>query len=173
MSTDGTNPTHTEEEAKPQEAEPDEEEAWPGAVGRDCVVCQNAAVNRVLLPCRHACVCDECVWRFQHCPMCRAYVFESFTLSPPTTTHPLWWGAGLITHAHTALIFLIDTVVILFILHSKHFRIRLEELKVQSLCLNLILLRFTLLHRFHHTTVSGKCSAFPNAPHWPQCKTHL
>ncbi|XP_026998183.2 cell growth regulator with RING finger domain protein 1 [Tachysurus fulvidraco] len=93
MSTDGTSPAPTEEEAKPQEKEPKAEEAesdedgeWSGAVGRDCVVCQNAAVNRVLLPCRHACVCDECVWRFQHCPMCRAFVCESFTLSLPTNT---------------------------------------------------------------------------------------
>ncbi|XP_041660658.1 cell growth regulator with RING finger domain protein 1 [Cheilinus undulatus] len=49
---------------------------------RDCVVCQNAAVNRVLLPCRHACVCDGCVSRFQHCPICRAFILESFTLAP-------------------------------------------------------------------------------------------
>ncbi|KAM6906479.1 cell growth regulator with RING finger domain protein 1 isoform 2-T2 [Lycodopsis pacificus] len=49
--------------------------------GRDCVVCQNAAVSKVLLPCRHACVCDSCVSHFQHCPMCRAFVQESFTLT--------------------------------------------------------------------------------------------
>ncbi|XP_054474107.1 cell growth regulator with RING finger domain protein 1 [Anoplopoma fimbria] len=49
--------------------------------GKDCVVCQNAAVNKVLLPCRHACVCDSCVSHFQHCPMCRAFVQESFTLT--------------------------------------------------------------------------------------------
>lgn len=102
MSTNDTSPTPTEEEAQPAEKEPeeeeagsDEEEAWTGVVGRDCVVCQNAAVNRVLLPCRHACVCDECVGRFQHCPMCRAFVCESFSLSPPTTT-PHWpEGQGL------------------------------------------------------------------------------
>ncbi|KAI5629788.1 cell growth regulator with RING finger domain protein 1, partial [Silurus asotus] len=95
MSTDGVSSNSTEEEAQPreaevedEEAESDEEGAWSGALRRDCVVCQNAAVNRVLLPCRHACVCDECVWRFQHCPMCRAFVCESFTLSPPTATPP-------------------------------------------------------------------------------------
>ncbi|KAF7690674.1 hypothetical protein HF521_012478 [Silurus meridionalis] len=95
MSTDGVSSSSTEEEAQPREAEVEDEEAesdeegvWSGALGRDCVVCQNAAVNRVLLPCRHACVCDECVWRFQHCPMCRAFVCESFTLSPPTATPP-------------------------------------------------------------------------------------
>ncbi|XP_038583204.1 cell growth regulator with RING finger domain protein 1 isoform X2 [Micropterus salmoides] len=59
-----------------------EDEDWSEGRGRDCVVCQNAAVNRVLLPCRHACVCDSCVSHFQHCPICRAFVLESFTLTP-------------------------------------------------------------------------------------------
>lgn len=54
---------------------------WPDYQGRDCVVCQNAAINRVMLPCRHACVCDSCVRHFQHCPICRAFVMESFVLS--------------------------------------------------------------------------------------------
>lgn len=48
---------------------------------RDCVVCQNAKVNRVLLPCRHTCVCDSCVMHFQHCPICRAFIMESFALT--------------------------------------------------------------------------------------------
>lgn len=69
-----------EEGEEPEE----EEEEEPGASGRDCVVCQNAPVNRVLLPCRHACVCDGCVARFQHCPMCRAFVVESFALANQT-----------------------------------------------------------------------------------------
>ncbi|XP_067337410.1 cell growth regulator with RING finger domain protein 1 isoform X2 [Channa argus] len=56
------------------------EEDWSERMSRDCVVCQNATVNRVLLPCRHACVCDSCVSHFQHCPICRAFVLESFTL---------------------------------------------------------------------------------------------
>uniref|UniRef100_UPI003AB067C1 cell growth regulator with RING finger domain protein 1 n=1 Tax=Centroberyx gerrardi TaxID=166262 RepID=UPI003AB067C1 len=67
----------TEEE----EEEEEEEEDWSEGKGRDCVVCQNAAVNRVLLPCRHACVCDSCVSHFQHCPICRAFVLESFALT--------------------------------------------------------------------------------------------
>ncbi|KAJ8270028.1 hypothetical protein GJAV_G00109520 [Gymnothorax javanicus] len=67
------------------ECEAEEDEEGSAGVGRDCVVCQNAAVNRVLLPCRHTCLCDGCVARVQHCPMCRAFVLESFTLtrSPP------------------------------------------------------------------------------------------
>ncbi|XP_068609880.1 cell growth regulator with RING finger domain protein 1 isoform X2 [Brachionichthys hirsutus] len=61
--------------------EEEEEEDLSHGRGRDCVVCQNAAVNRVLLPCRHACVCDSCMSHFQHCPICRAFVLESFTLT--------------------------------------------------------------------------------------------
>ncbi|XP_034555433.1 cell growth regulator with RING finger domain protein 1 [Notolabrus celidotus] len=71
-----------QEEEVEEEEEEEEEDEWAGGRGRDCVVCQNAAVNRVLLPCRHACVCDGCVSRFQHCPICRAFILESFTLSP-------------------------------------------------------------------------------------------
>ncbi|XP_051501148.1 cell growth regulator with RING finger domain protein 1-like [Myxocyprinus asiaticus] len=65
--------------------ESESEGEWPDTQGRDCVVCQNAPINRVLLPCRHACVCDGCVHCFQHCPICRAYVFESFSLSNRTS----------------------------------------------------------------------------------------
>lgn len=47
---------------------------------KDCVVCQNGGVNWVLLPCRHACLCDSCVCYFRQCPMCRQFVQESFAL---------------------------------------------------------------------------------------------
>ncbi|NXV47278.1 CGRF1 protein, partial [Uria aalge] len=47
---------------------------------KDCVVCQNGTVNWVLLPCRHACLCDGCIKYFQQCPMCRQFVKESFPL---------------------------------------------------------------------------------------------
>nr|XP_057924804.1 cell growth regulator with RING finger domain protein 1 isoform X2 [Doryrhamphus excisus]XP_057924812.1 cell growth regulator with RING finger domain protein 1 isoform X2 [Doryrhamphus excisus] len=58
-----------------------EDEDWRGGRVRDCVVCQNACINRVLLPCRHACVCNSCGSRFQHCPICRAFIVESFALT--------------------------------------------------------------------------------------------
>nr|XP_056706892.1 cell growth regulator with RING finger domain protein 1 [Euleptes europaea] len=58
-----------------EEPEPVEESS------RDCIVCQNRAVNWVLLPCRHTCLCDECIKYFQQCPMCRQFVVESFPLS--------------------------------------------------------------------------------------------
>lgn len=47
---------------------------------KDCVVCQNAPVNWVLLPCRHACLCDCCITYFKQCPMCREFISESFAL---------------------------------------------------------------------------------------------
>lgn len=74
-------------EEKEVEEKPDLEDEWSEVQGKDCVVCQNAPLNRVLLPCRHACVCDSCVSRLQHCPMCRAFVMESFALchTPPAT----------------------------------------------------------------------------------------
>ncbi|XP_053330720.1 cell growth regulator with RING finger domain protein 1 [Spea bombifrons] len=52
--------------------------------GKDCVVCQNDTVNWVLLPCRHACLCDRCLKHFQHCPICRQFVQESFPLHNKT-----------------------------------------------------------------------------------------
>ncbi|XP_008277730.1 cell growth regulator with RING finger domain protein 1 [Stegastes partitus] len=75
-------PSEPNEEASSVEQSPVlEEENWAEGMGRDCVVCQNAEVNRVLLPCRHACVCNNCVSHFQHCPICRAFVLESFALT--------------------------------------------------------------------------------------------
>ncbi|XP_072301478.1 cell growth regulator with RING finger domain protein 1 [Eucyclogobius newberryi] len=59
-----------------------EEEPWSDRSERDCVVCQNDKVNKVLLPCRHTCVCESCVLHLQHCPVCRAFIIESFTLRP-------------------------------------------------------------------------------------------
>nr|XP_002735205.1 PREDICTED: cell growth regulator with RING finger domain protein 1-like [Saccoglossus kowalevskii] len=44
---------------------------------KDCTVCQNAGITRVLLPCRHACVCDHCFPLLKKCPMCRGHI-ESF-----------------------------------------------------------------------------------------------
>uniref|UniRef100_A0A3P9LZN9 Cell growth regulator with ring finger domain 1 n=1 Tax=Oryzias latipes TaxID=8090 RepID=A0A3P9LZN9_ORYLA len=81
MSADGTaEPGPLEQQHSDQHDEPNEEDSWSEGRGRDCVVCQNAAVSRVLLPCRHACVCGSCLSRFQHCPICRAFVLESFVL---------------------------------------------------------------------------------------------
>ncbi|KYO31308.1 cell growth regulator with RING finger domain protein 1 isoform X1 [Alligator mississippiensis] len=58
----------------------EDEPEWHEETSKDCVVCQNATVNWVLLPCRHACLCDGCMKYFQQCPMCRQFVQESFPL---------------------------------------------------------------------------------------------
>ncbi|CAI5764824.1 growth regulator with RING finger domain 1 [Podarcis lilfordi] len=58
----------------------EDEADLPDENSKDCIVCQNRAVNWVLLPCRHTCLCDECVKYFKQCPMCRQFVGESFPL---------------------------------------------------------------------------------------------
>ncbi|KAM4712739.1 cell growth regulator with RING finger domain protein 1 isoform 2-T2 [Anableps anableps] len=87
MSAETSGPANSERSSQPAEAQTEgdamrAETDWSEEMGRNCVICQNAAVNRVLLPCRHACVCDNCMLHFQHCPICRAFVLESFALRP-------------------------------------------------------------------------------------------
>lgn len=53
-----------------------------------CVVCQNAPVDRVLLPCRHCCVCVVCFPRLSRCPMCRSHINAYFELTPDAETVP-------------------------------------------------------------------------------------
>lgn len=69
------------EEAEQSTVWEEDDSLLEGGASRDCVVCQNAAVNKVLLPCRHTCVCDSCVSHLQHCPICRGFVLESFALT--------------------------------------------------------------------------------------------
>ncbi|XP_078591077.1 cell growth regulator with RING finger domain protein 1-like [Branchiostoma floridae x Branchiostoma japonicum] len=64
-----------EDTAETQDASSTEEDAR-----KDCVVCQNGPINRVLLPCRHACVCDVCAAHFHQCPMCRQHIASSFCM---------------------------------------------------------------------------------------------
>lgn len=80
------------QEEEEEEEEGVSEEGGSEGGSRDCVVCQSAAVSVVLLPCRHACVCASCAARFQSCPICRAAVLESFTLTGPQ--QPSWGHAS-------------------------------------------------------------------------------
>ncbi|XP_072031359.1 cell growth regulator with RING finger domain protein 1-like [Amphiura filiformis] len=50
-------------------------------VPRDCTVCQNAPISRVILPCRHACICTSCFPLVTRCPMCRGVIHSFFSLS--------------------------------------------------------------------------------------------
>ncbi|ELU00498.1 hypothetical protein CAPTEDRAFT_219208 [Capitella teleta] len=46
-----------------------------------CVVCISTAVQRVIMPCRHACVCSECFGRLPRCPMCQGHITSFFPLN--------------------------------------------------------------------------------------------
>ena len=47
--------------------------------GDECVICLCEAKAVALLPCRHFCVCSECVRQIERCPVCRA-TFASWLL---------------------------------------------------------------------------------------------
>jgi hypothetical protein len=55
-----------------------------GSEGADCAVCLAAGAEKVLVPCRHVCVCQECygkvVKRDQKCPICRSFIRGGFSL---------------------------------------------------------------------------------------------
>ena len=52
----------------------------PEGVPRDCTVCQNAPISRVILPCRHACICNSCFPLVNRCPMCRGVIYSFFSM---------------------------------------------------------------------------------------------
>ncbi|XP_066281883.1 cell growth regulator with RING finger domain protein 1-like [Branchiostoma lanceolatum] len=76
-------PTTQEPNQEPDQedtAETEDDLTTDEDVRKDCVVCQNGPINRVLLPCRHACVCDVCAAHFHQCPMCRQDIVSSFCM---------------------------------------------------------------------------------------------
>ncbi len=46
----------------------------------DCVVCLSESQQVVLLPCRHMCVCRQCLSRIDKCPICRQTYSEHMAL---------------------------------------------------------------------------------------------
>lgn len=63
----------------------------------ECVVCQTNPISRVLLPCRHTCVCMACFPRLSTCPMCRGVIQSYFCLQdeepqiyPESHQEPSW-----------------------------------------------------------------------------------
>jgi len=46
-----------------------------------CVVCQVSPVERALLPCRHACICNGCFAVLLNCPLCRTFITSSFDVT--------------------------------------------------------------------------------------------
>ena len=43
-----------------------------------CVICLDNDISRVLLPCRHACICGICYNLIDKCPICRSYIRSFF-----------------------------------------------------------------------------------------------
>ncbi|XP_070578985.1 cell growth regulator with RING finger domain protein 1-like [Ptychodera flava] len=57
---------------------------------KDCTVCQNAEISRVILPCRHACVCNQCFPMLNKCPMCRTPIESFFYIHENQTVESLY-----------------------------------------------------------------------------------
>uniref|UniRef100_A0A0A9VTZ6 Cell growth regulator with RING finger domain protein 1 n=1 Tax=Lygus hesperus TaxID=30085 RepID=A0A0A9VTZ6_LYGHE len=45
-----------------------------------CSVCQNRPLRCALLPCRHTCVCSQCLSKLKNCPMCRSRIESYFCI---------------------------------------------------------------------------------------------
>lgn len=61
--------------------QPTEEEDDNNNDVTECVVCQNAPLTHVLLPCRHACACASCFRQLERCPLCRGMIEAYFLLT--------------------------------------------------------------------------------------------
>ena len=48
-----------------------------GGFDDDCVICMCDVKQIMLLPCRHFCVCPQCLIKIDKCPVCRA-PFDSY-----------------------------------------------------------------------------------------------
>ena len=51
--------------------------------GSMCVVCMDAPLEMVLIPCRHMCVCEGCSKHLISCPMCRRTVQDALKVFFP------------------------------------------------------------------------------------------
>lgn len=59
---------------KTAELSPDDTPAQLRRGAPECVLCMDAAVTRVFIPCGHACACRACSKRCRRCPICRMVV---------------------------------------------------------------------------------------------------
>ena len=46
-----------------------------------CVICQTSLITHTLLPCRHACLCQQCFARVDKCPLCRSSITSFFRVN--------------------------------------------------------------------------------------------
>lgn len=51
-----------------------------------CVVCQTLPLNCIVLPCRHACLCTECLPKLDRCPICRSRMKQYFVIDDSRDT---------------------------------------------------------------------------------------
>lgn len=51
-----------------------------GRASRTCLVCMSGPITRVLLPCRHACMCQSCLQKLVYCPVCRSAISSTFDI---------------------------------------------------------------------------------------------
>lgn len=52
-----------------------------------CSVCQVSPVTRVIIPCRHVCLCTQCFEKVETCPICRGHIAYYFkTRQDPTSS---------------------------------------------------------------------------------------
>lgn len=47
---------------------------WEDEDSTDCSICMTDPKNIIFMPCRHICVCSECMKQLDKCPICRAEV---------------------------------------------------------------------------------------------------
>lgn len=45
-----------------------------------CCICLMNPRNRLLLPCSHMCVCEDCAHRIEQCPICRSEIFDVYKI---------------------------------------------------------------------------------------------
>ncbi|KAG7297622.1 hypothetical protein JYU34_018334 [Plutella xylostella] len=45
-----------------------------------CCVCTSRPLSRALLPCRHACLCEDCLPKLDKCPICRSMISSYFCI---------------------------------------------------------------------------------------------
>lgn len=73
--------------------------AWLGGefVKEDCVVCMTDQKCVALIPCRHLCVCTNCLLYVDKCPVCRANFHEYVVIQcpPPASTSASDTASGL------------------------------------------------------------------------------
>lgn len=51
-----------------------------------CKVCMSSRISLIFIPCRHACVCDECYDKLgvpRACPICRTFITRSIKVIFP------------------------------------------------------------------------------------------